>query len=253
MGMNSAVNIDYPSRYVSPPRILLDGMKVLVAGDTQGTVESLRSHFLQKRCEVETAYTSEEIKRKLLGNSFDILICGFLMSDEYSLRIIEIVRRLSDVRLLFLSGKKDSGFIAKALNLGADDCLTSSAFFTASLFELDARVLRLCHRNTNLSFRETKIVLNQKEHTVEIDMSCRSVKKNGRHLSLTKMEYRILLHFAFNKGRLVLKTDLEKILAREKDTFRGHSVNTHIFNLRKKFKTALSIKTVSCHGFVLAV
>lgn len=250
MGMNSIANTDYSLRYVSPPRTFLAGMRVLVAGDTQRTVESLRAHFFQKRCEVETAYTSEEVKRKLVGNSFDVLICGFLMNDEYSLRIIEIVRRLSDVRLLFLTGKKDSEFIIKVLNLGADDCLISPA----SLFELDARVLRLCHRNTKLSFRETKIVLNQKEGgTVEIDMSRQAVKKNGRTLPLTKTEYRILLHFAFNKGRLVTKIDLEKILLRETDKSQGHSVNMHILNLRKKFKTALAIKTVSCHGFVLIV
>jgi DNA-binding response OmpR family regulator len=226
-------------------------MRVLVAGDTHGTVEPLRAHFLQKRCEVETAYTSEEIKRKLLGNSFDILICGFLMSEEYSLRIIEIVRHLSDVRLLFLTGKRDSGFSTKVLNLGADDCLTSPASF----FELDARVLRLCHRNMNLSFRETKIVLNQKDNTVEIDMSCQTVKKNGRHVSLTKMEYRILLYFALNKGRLVSKADLEKILFRSSALLggepRGSSVGAHICNLRRKFKTTLSIKTVSYHGFIL--
>lgn len=247
--MNPIVAVDYSLRHIAPPRIFPWGMKVLVAGDTQGTVEPLRSHFLQKKCEVETAYTSEEIKRKLLGNSFDILICGFLMNDEYSLRILEIIRRLSDVRLLFLTEKKNPEFNAKALNLGADDCLTSPA----SLFELDARVLRLCRRNMNLCFRETKIVLKQKENTVEIDMNCQTVKKNGRHLPLTKMEYRILLHLALNKGSLVLKTDLEKILFRGENKFSGHSVNTHIFNLRKKFKTAISIKTVSCHGFVLAV
>lgn len=252
MGMNSMTNADYSLRYISPPRTFLGGMRVLVAGDTHGTVESLRAHFLQKRCEVDTAYTSEEIKRKLLGNSFDILICGFLVSDEYGLRIIEIVRHISDVRLLFLTGKKDSGFSTKALNLGADDCLTSPASF----FELDARVLRLCHRNMNLSFRETKIILNQKGNIVEIDMSSQTVKKNGRQVSLTKMEYRILLHLALNKGRLVSKADLEKMFLRSSallvGELGGSSVKAHICNLRRKFKTTLSIKTVSCHGFMLS-
>lgn len=245
--MHPLIGTNYSSRYINPPRIFPGGMKMLVAGDTARTVESLRGHFSQKRCEVETAYTSEEIKRKILGNSFDILICGFLMNDEYSLRIIEIVRRLSDIRLLFLTGKKDSEFNVKALNLGADDCLTSPASF----FELDARVLRLCYRGMHLRFKETKLVLNQRENTIEIDMSHHAVEKNGRHLSLTRMEYRILLHLALNKGRLVSKTDLEKIIFQGKNTVQGHSVNIHICNLRKKLKTALSIKTVSCHGFVL--
>lgn len=226
-------------------------MKVLVAGDANLAVFSLRSHFVQKGCEVETAYTSEEIQRKLSSSHFDVLISSFLSSDEYALRILEITRRYSDVRLLFLTGKKDPAFTIKALNLGADDCLSSPASF----FELDARVLRLCHRNTNLNFKKTKIVLNRAGNMVEIDMSCQEVKKNKRHVSLTKMEYRILIHFALNRGRVISKTDLEKILFRSPALFDGepggHSVNTHIFNLRKKFKTALSLKTVSCHGFIL--
>lgn len=246
--MHSLIGTNYSSRYIDPPRIFPAGMKMLVAGDTARTVESLRGHFSQKRCEVETAYTSEEIKRKILGNSFDILICGFLMNDEYSLRIVEIVRRLSDIRLLFLTGKKDSEFNVKALNLGADDCLTSPASF----FELDARVLRLCYRGANLYFRETKIVFRQRENTIEIDMNRQAAQRNGRHLPLTKTEYRILLHLALNKGRLILRTDLEEIIFQEKNTVQGHSVNIHICNLRKKLKTALSIKTVSRYGFVLS-
>lgn len=245
--MNTPRGIDYSSRYVVPPRIFFGGMKVLVAGDTGRTVESLRAHFFQKRCEVKTAGASEEIQRDLAENSFDLMVCGFLTSDEYALRIIEIVRRQSDVRMLFLTRGNDAGFNAKALNLGADDCLTSPA----SLFELDARVLRLCRRGMNLVFREAKIVLHHKENIIEIDMIRRTVQKNGRRLSLTRMEYRILLSLALKKGSLISRTDLKKILFRESGESSGHSLNTHVLNLRKKLKTALSIKTVSCRGFVL--
>lgn len=241
--MSFVSGIDYSSRYQSPPRVFPSGMKMLVAGDTRRTVESLRAHFLQKRCEVETAYTSEEIQKKLSENSFDMLICGFLANDDYSLRIIEIVRRQSDVRLIFLSGAKNPVLNVKALDFGADDCLTSPA----SLFELDARVLRLCHRGMKLAWRGAKILLG----SVEIDMSRQTVKKNGERISLTKMEYRILLHFAFNRGALIPKSDLEKICSADNTTDAGRAFNTHILNLRKKFTSVLSIKTISCHGFVL--
>lgn len=240
--MNTSL-IDYSSRYVAPPRLLPAKMKILVAGDSRGTVESLRSHLFQKTCEVEGAYTLEEIQKKLREHSFDVLICGFLSSDEYALRIIEITRRTSDVRMLFLTGKKDAELNTKALNLGADDCLTSPASF----FELDARVLRLCRRGVNLTFRNTKIVVG----AIEIDMSRQLVKKNGQCIFLTKMEYRILLQFGLNRGRLIPKADLEKILVSFGGGMGGHSLNTHILNLRKKFRSALSIKTISGHGFVL--
>lgn len=245
--MNSLAVSNYSSRYIAPPRIFLAGMKVLVAGDTTRTAESLRVHFSQKRCEVEIAYTSEEIQRNLSENSFDLMICGFLSSDDYALRMVEIVRHVSDVRMLFLTKEKDAGFIAKALNLGADDCLTSPASF----FELDARVLRICERGTSLVFRETKIVLNHAENRVEIDMIRQAVKKNARYVSLTKTEYRILLHFALNRGRVISKSDFQKILFREGGESGGRSIDTHVLNLRKKFKAALSIKTVSCRGFIL--
>lgn len=221
-------------------------MKILIAGDANLAVLSLRSHFVQKGCEVETAYTSEEIRTKLSSSHFDVLISSFLSSDEYALRLLEITRRSSDVRLLFLTGKKDTEFSIKALNLGADDCLSSPASF----FELDARVLRLCRRGSKLGFRETKILLGQGGNTVEIDMSLQSAKKNGTHISLTKIEYKLLLYLALNKGKIVFKEDLEKLLSRDAPAF-GHSLNTHIFNLRRKTRPALSIKTASCRGFML--
>jgi two-component system copper resistance phosphate regulon response regulator CusR len=243
--MDTVAYTDYSPRHIAPPRAFLPRMRILIAGDSRGTVEALRSHFFQKTCEVETAYTSEEIRMKLQGHPFDLFICGFLTSDDYALRIIEIVRRVSDVRVLFLTGKKDSEFNAKALNLGADDCLTSPASF----FELDARVLRLCCRGANLAFRGTKIFLG----TLEIDMNHQVVKKNERRIDLTRTEYRILLYLARNSGALVTKGDLEKILLSEGSSSSGHSINTHILNLRKKIRPALSIKTISGHGFVLLV
>lgn len=234
---------------VASPRTLPRGMKLLVSGDSRATVESLRSHFLQKRCEVDTAYTSDEIRKQLAVRSFDALVGGFLSNDEYALRIIEIIRRASDVRLLCLTKKNDPEFNIKALDLGADDCLASPTSF----FELDARVLRLCRRNTGLRFRETKIVLSRGEALVEIDMSRQSVKKNGQSVSLTKMEYRILLHLALNREGLVSYADIERMLSHESGAAERHSVNAHIFNLRKKITPALSIRTVSGHGFMLSI
>lgn len=243
----------YSLPYLVSSKAFLGRMKILVAGDTRPTVECLRSHFLQKGCEVEAAYTSLELRRKLSKNFFDLIICGFLADDEYTFRIVELVRRTSDVRMIFLTEKKDPGFISKLINLGADDCLSSPA----SLFELDARVLRLCHRNTNLRFRETKIVFGRGENFVELDLVDQRVLKDGQPVVLTKTEYRILLHLALQKGALVPKENLEKILfsffALSESESPRHSVNMHILNLRKKFGSALRIKTVSCHGFILLI
>lgn len=252
-GMNTSDYARYSLPYLVSSKAFLGRMKILVAGDTRPTVECLRSHFLQKGCEVEAAYTSLELRRKLSRNFFDLIICGFLANEEYAFRVVELVRRTNDVRMLFLTGKKDSGFISKLLNLGADDCLSSPA----SLFELDARVLRLCHRNTNLRFRETKIVFGERENLIELDLASQKVIKNGQPILLTKTEYRILLHLALQKGTLVPKENLEKILfpffALSEIESSRHSVNMHILNLRKKFGSALRIKTVSCHGFILLI
>lgn len=239
--------IGYPSFGAVSLRVLPKSMKILVSGDSRATVESLRTHFMQKNCEVDTAYTSEEIQKKIASQSFDVLVGGFLASDEYALRIIGLIRGASDVRLLCLTKKNDPGFNTKALNLGADDCLASPTSF----FELDARVLRLCRRNAALRFRETKILLHQMGNTVEIDLGRQRVKKNGRNVSLTKIEYRMLLCLALNRASLVPYKEMERMLCHEGIGAERHTVNTHIFNLRKKFNSALVIKTVSCRGFIL--
>jgi DNA-binding response OmpR family regulator len=243
--MNTVFNVGYSlhPRSIVPPQTLFGEMKILVAGDTRGVVESLRGHFLSKGCGVEIAYTSEEIRGRLAEGSFDVMICGFLMSDEYALRIVEIIRRESDVRVLFLTKKKDPEYNTKALNLGADDCLMSSAFFAASFFELDARVLRLWQRGVKLAFRDTKIFLN----AIEIDLVKQTVKEGGHPVPLTKMEYRILLQLSLNIGRLVPRT----AFTHQNGAVLGQSLNTHILHLRKKFTSELSIKTVSCRGFAL--
>lgn len=221
------------------------GMRMLVSGDSRSTVESLRTHFLRKRCEVEVAYASSEIQKKLVGKTFDVFVGGFLSSDEYALRIIQIVRSVSAIRMLFLTKKNDPAFNVRALDCGADDCLASPTSF----LELDARILCLCRRNESLRFRETKIALHKKDEIVEIDLVRRSVKKNGRSVFLTKTEYRILFHLAIKQKELVFYEELEAMLRDEHGD--RHTVNTHVFNLRKKLGSALAIKTLSCRGVVL--
>lgn len=75
---------------------------------------------------------------------------------------------------------------------------------------------------------------------IKIDMERADVTVNGNNISLTKIEYKFLLYFVFNKKRVVSMDSLAEYVW--KDEAQLHcsfdAIYTHIRNLRKKLEYA---------------
>lgn len=75
---------------------------------------------------------------------------------------------------------------------------------------------------------------------IKIDMEHANVTVNGNTISLTKIEYKFLLYFVFNKRRVVSMDSLAEYVW--KDEARLHSsfdaIYTHVRNLRRKLEYA---------------
>ena len=93
---------------------------------------------------------------------------------------------------------------------------------------------------------------------IEISASARSAKRDGEDLSLTSVEFDLLVALVKEAGRIVKKEDLSRtVLERDLSPY-DRSLDMHISNLRKKLGKRADddeerIKTIRSVGYIYTV
>lgn len=138
------------------------------------------------------------------------------------------IRKVSNVPVIFISSAADNMNIVMAMNMGGDD-------FIAKPFDLNvlvAKVQAVLRRTYGLTGKVPVIehkgaLLNLYDMTFIYD---------GRKISLTKNEFRILQTLMENKGRLVSRDTLMTKLWETDDYIEENTLTVNIARLRKKLK-----------------
>ncbi len=160
----------------------------------------------------------------------------------------ELLRRLRQgggrSPVLVLSARDEKESVVELLNLGADDYVAKPF----DLGELLARAKALIRRGKG---HPSPVVRtgDHEVHTVE-----RSVRRAGREVGLTPMEYRVLEYLAHRPGAVVSKTELlEHLYDFNWEKF-SNVIEVYISGLRRKLDEPFAdklIHTLRGQGYVL--
>ena len=187
--------------------------------------------------EVATAYNGDDVMAALFdGQHFDLAILDIMIPGKNG---FELLHPLTDrgIPVIFLTAKSDVDSKVTGLSDGAEDYITKPF----AMLELLARVEALVRRGT------ADKVLSIDDLTINVPE--RNVKKDNEALSLTPIEFDLLLVLARNKN-IALSRD--KLLAEVWGQLFGgetRTVDVHIAQLRKK--TGLRIVSVPKVGYRL--
>lgn len=136
------------------------------------------------------------------------------------------IRKVSDVPVIFISSASDNMNIIMAVNMGGDD-------FIAKPFDLEvltAKTQAVLRRNYDMSGKVP--VLEHRDAILNLHDTCLTYE--GKKISLTKNEFRILQTLMENKGRLVSRETLMTKLWETDDYIEENSLTVNIARLRKK-------------------
>ena len=219
------------------------GKKLLIIEDDIDLREGLRFSFEGDGYEVLDVGTGREGQMEIKKDSYDLVLLDCNLPDGTGFDLCREVRRFSMIPIIMLTARDTEMDEIKALELGVNDYL-SKPF---SLGVLKARMKRILNEKAETA--------NLCSGNIVIDKSTCKVYKDGEEITLSKLEYRLLMYLIENKNHVLSK---EQILGRIWDSdgkyVDNNTVSVNISRLRMKIEEDASnpklIKTVHGIGYI---
>lgn len=217
--------------------------KILIVEDDADLREGLSFSFSGDGYAVTETETKRDGLREVAKGCYDMVLLDCNLPDGTGFEFCREVRARNDVPILMLTARNTEMDEIKALELGVNDYV-SKPF---SLGVLKARIRRILQERSET----VKIVSG----SITIDQSTCKVYKRGEEISLSKLEYRLLLYLLENKNHILSKEQiLEKIWDSDGRYVDHNTVSVNISRLRAKIEDDASdpvwIKTVHGIGYI---
>jgi DNA-binding response OmpR family regulator len=175
--------------------------RILVVDDEPRFLRLLEANLLTEGYQVFTAMNGEEAVEFFSSNPVDLILLDVMLPQMDGFTACQRIRQYSNVPIIMLTAKGEEYDRVRGLDVGADDYLVKPF----SITELLARV-RAVLRRAQLSDSSKERFFT---HTnLLIDFARAEVWLNDQPLSLSATEYRLLLQFAHNIGKILPAEEL---------------------------------------------
>lgn len=228
-------------------------IRVLIIDDDPKLCRLVKDYLEPMGYEVESAQTGPSGLEKVLSEEYQAVILDVMLPGMDGFEVLRRIRQSSTVPVLMLTALGDESDRIVGLEIGADDYLPK----TFSTRELLAR-LRAVTRRSTLTTNQTQAA-NEADDIVisdlRINQASRQVFQGNRALSLTPVEFDLLVCLARAADRVMSRDRLlDEISGRDYEVF-DRSIDVHISSLRRKLdddaKKPKYIKTVRSAGYML--
>jgi DNA-binding response OmpR family regulator len=223
----------------------VDGKVLLVEDDH--TLRALMRMLLEDEgLKVVEASTGLQAVERFGAEHIDLVLLDVRLPGLSGFEVCRQLRRTSGVPIIMVTAQQDSHDVVAGLELGADDYVTKP--FNDR--ELMARVRTQLRRQQG-AVGGTSEVVSLGDLIVKIDEV--HALKAGTRVALTRIEFRLLCHFASNPNRVWSRSQLLEHVWGYPYDGDGRVVDTHIARLRAKIEddptNPLYIETVRGLGY----
>ena len=210
-------------------------MRMLIIEDDQDIQNFLKHRLEEKGFEVETILNGTDGMTQALTHEYDILLIDYSLPGKNGFEICEELRKKNiHTPIIIISATKEVPYKVAGLGLGADDYITKPFFFD----ELLARIQTVLRRP---AIRRSSLV---QVGNLQIDLHKQKVSRGNKPVYLTRKEFALLECLAKQVGDVVSRSTIgEYVWSADLDLF-SNTIETHIFNLRKKIDQGYSQKLI---------
>jgi len=201
--------------------------RILVVEDEPGIALGLEDDLKLEGYEVDVAADGETAVKRARAESFDLILLDLMLPRKDGFEVCRELRR-AGVRtaIIMLTARTREAEKVLGLSLGADDYVTKPF----SPLELIARIQAVLRRTT-ASLPEVFRI-----GEVEVDFMRCEVRRSGKPIEVTPMEFKLLTCFIQNRGRVLSRSQLLDQVWGKNVYVTDRVVDNHITNLRKKIE-----------------
>ena len=207
-------------------------MNILVCDDDREIVEAIEIYLKQENYQIYKAYDGEEALKILKEEEIHLLIIDVMMPKLDGIRATLKIREESSIPIIILSAKSEDTDKILGLNVGADDYITKPF----NPLELVARVKSQLRRYTKFG----NVAENGKEiyqvGGLSINDALKEVTVDGEPVTLTPIEYNILLLLVKNQGKVFSINQIYENIWNEDAIGADNTVAVHIRHIREKIE-----------------
>lgn len=219
--------------------------KILIIEDEPAIQKILSEPLTYAGYRVSVASDGLEGINTFHRDNFDLVLLDIMLPKIDGYTVCEMIRQESHIPIIILTALDNEDDQIKGFDKLADDYITKPFSIRVVLKRVEA-MLRRVTLNNEISDKHViiykDIILSETERTVSVD---------GEEISLTHLEFDILLLMLKNKGRVFTRDDLLNLVWGYDFVGNENGVNFHIMNLRRKLG-ADYIETVRGVGYRIA-
>lgn len=219
--------------------------RLLLVEDEPGMRQVTRVFLQREGYRVDEAGSAEEALMALKEDPLpDLLLSDINLPGLSGLKLCEILRgepRTASLRIILLTVLGKGAEKVRGLKTGADDYITKPY----EPAELLARVEAVLRRTQVAS--ETAVFTSG---TLRVDLESRTALVKGRPVEIPHMDFELLALFLKNKGKLLTRQRLSRILWSDDVVVTENALTAHIKTLRRLLgPEGRRIETVVSDGY----
>ena len=208
----------------------MNGKKVLLVDDD---IESLRLTtlvFKKAGAHVVTARNGLECLSIMFTSKPDLVILDIMMPGDNGIDVCKQIRKDSNTPVIMLTALGQDQYILDGLEAGADDYLVKP-FSSDILIARSKSVLR----RSQITI-EHNLVSDYDDGHLKIDIKKHQVFINNKRIKFTLLEYRLLLYFVDNAGRVLSFDNILRNVWGEEYAGSDDYVHIYVSHLRRKIE-----------------
>jgi DNA-binding response OmpR family regulator len=205
----------------------MNGARVLVIDDDDD-IRTLVAELLQRAgLEVDQANDGRTGLRAFHQSPPDLVVLDVSMPDMDGWQTLERIRDLSDVPVMMVTARGAELERVRGLQAGADDYMVKPF----GRQELVARVQALLRRARPTGDQQLESYVDDR---ITIDFAQRSVSYEGREVTLTPLEFRLLSAFVRHPRQVLSREQLLQLVWGDTYGVSGDQVKLYVGYLRRK-------------------
>ena len=200
---------------------------VMVVDDDQDLAEMLGIVLTGAGIDVDLVSRGDEVLDVFRNNPPDLVLLDVMLPGLDGIEVCRLIRAESMVPIIMLTAKGDSHDVVRGLEAGADDYMVKPFRHPS---ELIARI-RTRLRRTNVDISGLLTIGD-----LAIDVQAHQVLRAGKQISLTRLEFDLLVALAKEPGRVFSRDALLSEVWGYRHSTDTRLVNVHVQRLRSKIE-----------------